>query len=196
MWFLTLISYLAIIIQVIFVTIAIAAGLYYLAELVEEYTTIAKKIIWWMNLGTFILYILLWIFENFPTSMILCGIVAQLTHFVILRSFPFVSFLSLEFIATVVFITINHYLAFSYFASVYHAFSEVIAYFTIFLWLVPFALFVSLSANDNVLPTSIDGTDADVVSNYFSKRSKKLGLLTVFNYAKESLLPVRTKKGF
>jgi len=26
-----------------------AAGLYYLAELVEEYSTIARKIIWWMN---------------------------------------------------------------------------------------------------------------------------------------------------
>ena len=27
------------------------------------------------------------------------------------------------------------------------------AYFTICLWLVPFAFFVSLSANENVLPT-------------------------------------------
>lgn len=26
-----------------------AAGLYYLAELVEEYTAITKKCIWWMN---------------------------------------------------------------------------------------------------------------------------------------------------
>ncbi|CAG9857341.1 unnamed protein product [Phyllotreta striolata] len=196
MWFISLISYVAIVIQIIFVTIAIAAGLYYLAELVEEYTTIAKKIIWWMNLVTLTLYILLWTFENFPISMIGCGVAAQLIHFVILRSFPFVSFLSIEFVTTVLFIIINHYLAFSYFSSVYYNFSEVIAYFTIFLWLVPFALFVSLSANDNVLPTSIDGRDTDVVSNYFSKRTKKLGLLSFFNYAKESLLPVRTKKGF
>ena len=28
------------------------------------------------------------------------------------------------------------------------------AYFTLFLWLVPFAFFVSLSANENVLPTT------------------------------------------
>lgn len=27
----------------------LAAGLYYLAELVEEYTSVAKKVIWWMN---------------------------------------------------------------------------------------------------------------------------------------------------
>lgn len=67
MWFLTIISYVAILVQIIFVTIAIgrivltfvwfnlkifwflAAALYYLAELVEEYTSTAKKVIYWMN---------------------------------------------------------------------------------------------------------------------------------------------------
>lgn len=32
-------------------------------------------------------------------------------------------------------------------------FSQVASYFGICVWLVPFSLFVSLSANDNVLPT-------------------------------------------
>jgi hypothetical protein len=72
---------------------------------------------------------------------------------------------------------------------------QVMAYFVLWLWLVPFALFVSLSANDSVLPTITEQSDADVVSNYFSKK-RKYGLLTFFNYAKESLLPVRTKKIF
>nr|CAH7713697.1 unnamed protein product [Callosobruchus chinensis] len=196
MWFLTLVSYIAILVQIVFITIAIAAGLYYLAELVEEYTTIAKKVIWWMNTSVLTLYLLLWIFENFPMSMILFGVAGQLSHYIILTNFPFVGFTSFGFVAAVLFIVINHYLAFSYFATVYHPFSEVIAFFTLFLWLVPFALFVSLSANDNVLPTTTERIDGDVVSNYFSKRNKKYGLLTFFNYAKESLLPVRTKKGF
>lgn len=78
-------------------------------------------------------------------------------------------------------------------------FFQVMAYFTLCLWLVPFALFVSLSANDNVLPTSNERThllsDNDVVTNYFSSR-KKIGLLSLFNYAKESLLPERNKKAF
>ena len=30
---------------------------------------------------------------------------------------------------------------------------QVMAYFTLCLWLVPFAFFVSLSANENILPT-------------------------------------------
>ncbi|XP_018574149.1 protein TEX261 [Anoplophora glabripennis] len=196
MLFLTLISYAAVLIQIVFITIAIAAGLYYLAELVEEYTSAAKKVIWWMNTTTLALYVFLWIFENFPISMIVFGILAHLVHYIILKNFPYVSFSSLGFLAAVVLIIINHYLAFSYFAAVYHPFFEVIAYFTLYLWLVPFALFVSLSANDNVLPTTAERIDGDVVSNYFSKRNKKYGLLSFFNYAKETLLPVRTKKGF
>lgn len=33
------------------------------------------------------------------------------------------------------------------------SFTEIASYFGICVWLVPFALFVSLSASDNVLPT-------------------------------------------
>ncbi|XP_060526232.1 protein TEX261 [Cylas formicarius] len=196
MWFLSLICYLALMAQVIFITISIAAGLYYLAELVEEYTSYAKKVIWWMNASVTVLYVLLWLLESFPHTLIICGILAQIAHFVILSSFPVVAVASPALILSVILVFVNHYLAFSYFASTYHPFSEVIAYFTLYLWLVPFALFVSLSANDNVLPTIAERTDADVVSNYLSKRSKKYGLLTFFNYAKESLLPIRVKKGF
>ncbi len=47
----------------------------------------------------------------------------------------------------------NHYEAFSFFGNHYYSLSEIMAYFTLFLWLVPFALLVSLSANDNVLPS-------------------------------------------
>jgi len=74
----------------------------------------------------------------------------------------------------------------------------VLAYFTICMWIVPFALFVSLSANDSVLPTTVSDQSRrspDVVSNYFS-RNKKQGLLSLFQYLKEALLPGRTKKAF
>lgn len=70
------------------------------------------------------------------------------------------------------------------------------AYFTMCLWIVPFALFVSLSANEYVLPTTTETRDGDVVTNYFSKKGKKYGLLTLFDYAKTSILPTQRKKGF
>uniref|UniRef100_A0A1Q3EUB5 Protein TEX261 n=1 Tax=Culex tarsalis TaxID=7177 RepID=A0A1Q3EUB5_CULTA len=199
MTFLSLLSYISLLVQICFVTVSIAAGLYYLAELVEEYTVTAKKIITWLVIGSGALFVVFIFTERFSWTMVLCGLGAQALHAAILKSFPYVKFMSPSFLGAVVLLLVNHYLAFIYFQQQYHPFAEVMAYFTLALWLVPFALFVSLSANDNVLPTSNERTpllsDNDIVTNYFSSR-KKLGLLSLFNYAKESLLPERNKKAF
>ncbi|KAJ1525623.1 hypothetical protein ONE63_008842 [Megalurothrips usitatus] len=199
MWFLYVLSYVALLVQILFSVISIAAGLYYLAEIVEEYTVASKKVIWWMTVVSLSIYVGFLLFEDFPISMTVCGILAHLTHLFILNSFPVVVLSSPQFLLAIVMLVVNHYLAFSYFGNVYHPFSEVIGYFTLCLWLVPFALFVSLSANENVLPTHAETVpllDNDVVSNYFSRRGKKYGLLSFFNYAKESILPQRNKKAF
>lgn len=200
MWFLYVLSWVAIIVQVCFVTVAVAAGLYYLAELVEEYTVMTKRIIWWMTVITLLFYIGFLLFEDFPASIIICGIISQVAHLFILKTFPFVMIASPAFIVAIIMLVINHYLAFQYFAAVYYSFSEVISYFTLCLWLVPFALFVSLSANENILPTIAETKplldDNDVVSNYFSRKGKKYGLLSLFSYAKDSILPQRNKKSF
>ncbi|KAL1398507.1 hypothetical protein quinque_007298 [Culex quinquefasciatus] len=199
MTFLSLLSYFSLLVQICFVTVSIAAGLYYLAELVEEYTVTAKKVITWLVVGSVALYVVFIFTERFSWTMVLCGLGAQALHAAILKNFPYVKFMSPSFLGAIVLLLLNHYLAFIYFQQQYHPFAEVMAYFTLALWLVPFALFVSLSANDNVLPTSNERTpllsDNDIVTNYFSSR-KKLGLLSLFNYAKESLLPERNKKAF
>ncbi|XP_058118384.1 protein TEX261 isoform X1 [Anopheles ziemanni] len=199
MSFLGLLSYVSLLVQICFMTVSIAAGLYYLAELVEEYTVIAKKIIKWMVALTASLYIVFIFTETFSWAMILCGLGGQILHAFILTDFPFVRFLSPAFLGAVILLLVNHYFAFVYFQLQFHALTEMMAYFTLCLWLVPFALFVSLSANDNVLPTSNERTHqrggSDVVTNYFSSR-KKAGLLSLFSYAKETLLPERNKKSF
>ena len=112
----------------------------------------------------------------------------------LLSSFPFFSVSSPSFILSVVMVVLNHYLAFSFFGENYYPFSEVMAYFTVCMWLVPFSFFVSLSANENVLPTLNErrpllSEDNDLVSNYFSKKQKGYGLLSVFNSVKDTLTP-------
>jgi uncharacterized protein YacL len=202
MWFLYALSWLSTVLQVCFVTLAIAAGLYYLAELVEEYTVMTSKVIRGMIVLVLLTYIGLFLFENVPTSVVLCGIIAQISHLALLSSFPFFTVTSPAFIVAVVMVLVNHYLAFSHFGEHYYPFSEVMAYFTICMWLVPFAFFVSLSANENVLPTmstmerrpllssDSDSRDQqDVVSNYFSKKQKGFGLLSVFAKVKDSVTP-------
>ncbi|KAF4518415.1 hypothetical protein B566_EDAN002068 [Ephemera danica] len=184
MWFLYLLSWIAMLVQICFLTIAVAAGLYYLAELVEEYTVITKKIVWWLCVVVLCIYIGFFLFEDFPTSIIVCGLISQVAHLCILQTFPYFVVLSPSFITAVVMLIVNHYMAFQFFSTVYFSFSEVLSYFTLCLWVVPFALFVSLSANENTLPT------------VEARHGKKYGLLTFFNYAKDSILPQRSKKAF
>lgn len=154
------------------------------------------------------LYVFLWLFESFPLTMILCGVLGQLCHFVILSNFPFVAFSSIQFIFGVILVIVNHYLAFSYFSSTYHPFSEVhytseaqgiktliikmfqvISYFTLYLWLVPFSLFVSLSANDNVLPTTAERS-GNIKLNLLCKQSRNKLLLQM-----QMQFPVIYQKG-
>jgi len=197
MWFLYGLSWISTVLQVCFVTLAIAAGLYYLAELVEEYTVMTSKVIRWMIIFVILTYIGLFLFEDIPTSVVLCGILAQIFHLALLSTFPFFTATSPAFLGAVALVLVNHYLAFSHFGENYYPFSEVMAYFTLCMWLVPFAFFVSLSANENVLPTMnslersplLQSDTKDVVSSYFSNKQKGVGLLQVFAKVKDSVTP-------
>lgn len=166
-------------------------------ELVEEYSEKAKKVIKIATNFTILIYALFFITEDFPISINIFGILAQISHLFILRTFPEVRIASLEFLSAVILLVINHYLAYSHFNEVYYTLSEILGYFTLCLWLVPFSLFVSLSANDQVLPTYQESarSSEDVVTNYFSSKKRK-NLLNLFKNAKESLLPTRVKKSF
>lgn len=120
-----LVSYLSLVLHVCFVTISFAAGLYYISEIVEEYTERAKKVIKFNAIFTIGLYILLMITENFSWSMIVCGLLAQVVHLAILRNFPNIKILSLEFWSSVILLLVNHYLAYKHFQDVYYSLSEV-----------------------------------------------------------------------
>eukprot|EP00095_Tigriopus_kingsejongensis_P007046 maker-scaffold146_size311726-snap-gene-1.21 protein:Tk07046 transcript:maker-scaffold146_size311726-snap-gene-1.21-mRNA-1 annotation:"TEX261" len=201
MWFLYGLSWLSSLIQILFVTLAVAAGLYYLAELVEEYTVLTARLIRGVTWGTLLIYLGLFCFEDLSTPMIVCGLASQLLHLVLLNAFPFFGVTSPQFLLDVALVLVNHYLAFDYFGQNFHPFAEVMAYFTLCLWLVPFAFFVSLSANENVLPTLSErrpllSDENDVVSNYFQRKEKKYGLLAAFNTIKESILPSKNKKAY
>nr|XP_033809199.1 protein TEX261 isoform X4 [Geotrypetes seraphini] len=97
----------------------------------------------------------LYFFEKFPSVMVGMGLFTNLVYFGLLRTFPFIMLTSPNFILSCALVVVNHYLAFQYFAEEYYPFSEVLAYFTFCLWLVPFAFFVSLSAGENVLPSTV-----------------------------------------
>jgi uncharacterized protein YacL len=200
MWLYAL-SWVAMVIQICFVTLSIVAGLYYMAELVEEYTVMTAKIIRYTILSTTLVLLGFLVFEDLPLMLVGCCLASNLMYYLMMQTFPFTQLMSPSFILSIVLLVVNHYMAFSFFSSVWYPFSEVLAFFTVCLWLVPFALFVSLSANENVLPTSVmpevkSETDGDIVSNYFRRKGKRYGLLSFLKSAQDTILPQRVKKGF
>jgi hypothetical protein len=72
-----------------------------------------------------------------------------------------------QMLMSLVLVLLNHYMWFNHFSfaslartpqsrydpTILPTFTEIASYFGLCVWLVPFSLFVSLSASDNVLPT-------------------------------------------
>ncbi|NXM97748.1 TX261 protein, partial [Sylvia borin] len=82
----------------------------------------------------------LYVFEQFPVSLVAVGLFTNLVHFGLLQTFPCIVLTSPNFGLSCVGIL---------------GFVQVLAYFTFCLWLIPFAFFVSLSAGENVLPSTV-----------------------------------------
>ncbi|XP_061439628.1 protein TEX261 isoform X1 [Rhineura floridana] len=125
MWFMYALSWLALFIQASFVTLGIAAGLYYLAELIEEYTVATSRIIKYMIWFSTAVLVGLYLFERFPGLVVGVGLFTNLVYFGLLQTFPFIMLTSPNFILSCVLVVLNHYLAFQYFAEEYYPFSEL-----------------------------------------------------------------------
>ncbi|KAK4249470.1 transmembrane adaptor Erv26 [Corynascus novoguineensis] len=170
MWILPLVGYLGSVVGFCFMTLAIASGLYYLSELVEEHTVIAKRFLTKLIYSIMILQLVLCVVDRFPFLPTVLGIFSHFVYLGNMRRFPFVKLTDPLFLASCVLVLLNHYVWFKHFShhqerayqnmtSYYDipddipSFTEIASYFGLCVWLVPFALFVSLSASDNVLPT-------------------------------------------
>ncbi|KAF3762706.1 DUF396-domain-containing protein [Cryphonectria parasitica EP155] len=170
MWILPLVGIIGSILGFCFLTLAIASGLYYLSELVEEHTVISKRLLTRLIYFIIVLQLLLCLVDRFPFWLTMLGIASHIVYLGNMRRFPFVTLTDPLFITSCVLVLFNHVVWYRHFSarqknaysnasSFYEtpedmpSFTEVASYFGICVWLVPFALFVSLSASDNVLPT-------------------------------------------
>ncbi|KAJ4347474.1 erv26 super protein [Ascochyta clinopodiicola] len=169
MWILPALGYIGVILGFAFLTLAIASGLYYLSELVEEHTVFAKKLLSQLIYGVIGIQILLLLVDGFPIALSALSVVSHVIYAQNLRRFPIVKLTDPLFLLSCALVIVNHYLWFRHFSapspssaqySSYPydrpdipSFTEIASYFGLCVWLVPFALFVSLSAGENVLPS-------------------------------------------
>lgn len=121
------------------------------------------------------LHVLLYFTDRLPFWHIVFGIFCQvvyLQHFS--SSWPYISLTSGTFLLSCALVVADHFMWFFHFAAVaqeakrsraaryrYHkhpvtdapTFMEVASFFAICVWFIPLFLFLSLSANDNVIPS-------------------------------------------
>lgn len=99
------------------------------------------------------LHVLFWIFDRLPFFYLAFSVFCHLVYSMNLKTFPFISLTSIPFIGSCVLVFADHFLWFKYFTTHYRPFMDIAAFFGLCVWLIPFAYFISLSANDNTLPT-------------------------------------------
>ncbi|BEJ11946.1 hypothetical protein CspHIS471_0204060 [Cutaneotrichosporon sp. HIS471] len=171
-----LLSYLGSITAFLFITLSLASGLLWVAELIEEHSRYARVVGVRAIYAIIVLHALLYVVDGLPflhiVFSILCHVV-YLQHFAA-GSWPFISLISPVFILSCILVVTDHFLWFFYFAGIaqeakraraaryryaQHAvrdapsFMDVAAFFATCVWFIPLFLFLSLSANDNVIPS-------------------------------------------
>lgn len=137
-----------------FATVCLATGLFYLAELVEEYTVLAKQSLFTTACVTVGINVVVGLFTSIPWSVTAVALLAHAIDCSLLQNFPRLD-MDAKFGACCLFTLLHNYVTFDHFARERYPFEEVTAYFIVCVWLMPFGLFISLSVNDNVLPDSM-----------------------------------------
>ncbi|AQZ12226.1 SVP26 (YHR181W) [Zygosaccharomyces parabailii] len=175
----------------VFLTLSIASGLYYISEVVEEHTQATKRFLKKTIYAIVALHVLLVPLDGFPIKKTLFSVASYAIYFQNLKTFPFVSLTDPIFLLSVLCVLINHYLWFQHFNAApvvppqfrydphyvpprRATFAEVASFFGICVWFVPFALFVSLSAGDYVLPTARDDVGGLASKDHPSEREPRL----------------------
>jgi hypothetical protein len=139
----------------VLLAVCLATGIYYIAELAEEYSRAAKWVLTWAVRGVLALHAALLLLDRQPTSCVLAGAAAHVAYASLLPRFPHFAPASPAFVAAVLACALSHALWLRHFYLHTFASAEFVAgFFVVAVWLVPFGLFVSLAASDGVLPTA------------------------------------------
>merc|ERR1712205_48639 len=84
----------------VFMAVCLATGLYYLAEMVEEYTRLTKKVLDWSIKASYGFHALLFIVDRMPFFACAVSCLAQFAYSRMLKRFPFIDFTSGEFLGS------------------------------------------------------------------------------------------------
>lgn len=172
-------------------TLSIAAGLYYFSEIIEENLQTTKR---FLSKSLYVLsaiLVLLALLDGFSIKLTLFSLFSYFVYSLNLKKFPNIQISNPIFIGSCLLAFLNHYLWFNYFNNpyipsiderlapdfvppYYPSFTEIASFFGICIWMFPFALFISISSNENGLPLSMDTSPDQHDGNPHVKKSVNL----------------------
>ncbi|XP_063676770.1 protein TEX261-like [Bolinopsis microptera] len=153
-WAFAILHWIAFFLEILFATVCIAAGLFYITEVIEDYTSISRSFFKWSNIAVVGAYLTMFLFEGTGTLNLILGILTFIMAWQVIEQFPNIEMVSPSFMGLIVCMILNHVTAYWFFKDRFLSFSQIIAYFTICVWLVPIQLILGLVAGENILPTS------------------------------------------
>ena len=166
----------------IFVAVCLVCGLYYLAELSEEHTSLTKRIMAMAIYVVLAVHALCFVLEpHLPWMPLGAGIGAHACYLLMMRSFPFIQPISAAALAGFALLLAQHYLWWDFFSSHYHQVTHVLCFLIFNAWLVPFGFFVTISVNESTLPDRQAASAAEVYSAGGERTKQKSGLLSAFS---------------
>ncbi|KAJ2740375.1 erv26 super protein [Coemansia sp. BCRC 34301] len=137
-----------------FVVFSIGCGLYIISEWVEEYPRQTRKLIQW-SVWTIDGVHLLVALDGVSLWRVALSACANHAYTLNLETFPLVQVTSMAFVGSCALAVGNHFMWFHYFIqNLAYPFGQVCALMFFCVWLVPLALFVSLTPMDEALPST------------------------------------------
>lgn len=103
----------------------------------EEHTVTTRRVIKYATVAVVVIQLLLWIVDGYPMWHIWFSVACHGFYSLLLKEFPFIELTSPVFIASCVFVLVDHFWWFYHFTSEYYRFTEVVTFFSICVWLVP-----------------------------------------------------------
>jgi hypothetical protein len=128
-----------------------ACGLYYLAELIEEFTVTAKRILGYTCRALLVVHLLLLI-DRLPFHCLVLGFGAHVSYIRLLKRFPYMQFTSPEGLTSVTAFLLSSTAWLYHWHKSYYTVEYILAFMLVTSWCVPFVFFLSMAGEQAVLP--------------------------------------------
>lgn len=132
----------------------IACGLFYLADITEEYSVLTKRVLKVFLMVIMIFFVLLAVVDGISWWRCLFSVAANLSYYRLLKGFPWITLSAPSTVLAGVMFVFDTFLWYTFFhsASGFYPYWSIVSFFMVGCWAAPLGFFVSVALADEQLP--------------------------------------------